>query len=148
MNLSDTAATEPNKLKKAVILAVDDDPTICELLQMCFDMPQYHLLVAQNGDDALAIYRQHATEIDLVLLDVMLPTMSGIDVFRGMKAIDAGVKCLFVSGSLGSLNVEMLRGEGVMGFIEKPFRIEALMHRVANMLMIDTIRNELQTLED
>ncbi len=147
MNRLDTGEKKPRELKKAVILAVDDDPSIRELLKMCFDMPQYNLLVAQDGNEALTIYRQQFAAIDLVLLDIMLPQMDGIQLFRVMRQVNSQIKCLFVSGSLGSLDVEMLRAEGVLGFIEKPFQIEVLMNRVANTLMLDAIRNELDALE-
>lgn len=143
---SDKANT-PMKTKKSVILAVDDDPIICELLEMCFDLPQYELLIAKNADEALKIFRQKASLIDMVLMDIMLPTMNGIELFHVMKDYHPSVKCMFVSGSLGSINLDVLRTEGVLGFIEKPFSIESLLRRVANGLMIDTIKTELSEMD-
>jgi len=126
------------------ILLVDDDPVICELVRMCLDMPQYHFLEANDGIDALKMYKEQHEQIDLALLDIMLPSITGVQLFKMMKKVNDGLKCLFVSGSLGSLDLDMLRAEGVLGFVEKPFERDVLVRKVANALMLKTIQDELE----
>ena len=143
MDTADITAMKPCLKTEYTILLVDDDPVICELVRMCLDMPYYHFLEANDSADALEIYRAEYERIDLALLDVMLPNITGVQLFRMMKKVNDGLKCLFVSGSLGSLNLDMLRAEGVLGFVEKPFERDVLVRKVANALMLKTLQDEL-----
>lgn len=143
MGISEFKTAETFERQDYTILLVDDDPVICELVRMCLDIPHYHFLEAHNSQDALELYRQHHQEIDLALLDVMLPNVTGVELFHQMKEINRAVRCLFVSGSLGTLDLDALRAEGVLGFVEKPFMYDVLVRKVANALMVVTIQGEI-----
>lgn len=69
---------------RPVLLVVDDDHNIRELLELTLDVAGFHVLMAKDGTAALALARQHAP--DMILLDVMMPGMSGIDVVRAIRA--------------------------------------------------------------
>lgn len=108
------------------ILVIDDEPHVRE---MCRDMLGgigYTVLLAEDGMAGIQIYRAGHQDIDLVILDMIMPKIGGPEVFAALKTIDPRVKVLLYSGygnsSLDGIN-ELLK-RGVAGFIQKPFSAE------------------------
>ena len=86
----------------------------------------YQVLVAENGKQALEIYEQHRREIDCVLLDLIMPELSGLETFRRMRAIDPQVRVVFASGySTGEILRDAPDARSAE-FIGKPYTLEGL----------------------
>lgn len=116
------------------ILAVDDEPTILALAKDVLELEGYQVLVARNGVEALAIYRDSHGGIDLVLLDLTMPVMGGVECFRRLKEIDPAVRVVISSGFTSeSATVDMLR-DGALDCLQKPYEIQALARIVAAAL--------------
>ncbi|MDA2916363.1 response regulator [Nitrospinae bacterium AH_259_B05_G02_I21] len=109
-------------LKK--ILVVDDEPDFCEALRDLFKGKGYHVVVALSGEEALAAYRQH--QPNLVILDMMMPGMSGLVTLRELKGLDPEASVVVVT----ALNEEGLAkqalAEGALDYITKPINSEYL----------------------
>jgi DNA-binding NtrC family response regulator len=94
----------------------------------------YRVIVARGGSEAVAIYRKHQAEIDLVILDIIMPDMSGGEVFDHLLKVNPEVRVLLSSGySIEDQAVEIM-GRGCDGFIQKPYQLEQL-HRNIREIM-------------
>ena len=119
---------------KEAILVVDDEEINIDVMKEWLDILGYDVLTAQNGPDALALYRQRGHEIDLVILDMIMPGMNGGDVFDAMKEINPQVRAILSSGySIDGKAKEILQ-RGVKAFIQKPFRIDSLAQKIKEVL--------------
>jgi CheY-like chemotaxis protein len=116
------------------ILVVDDEPAIRTLLQTALPRYGFQVFSAASGQEALAVYREHRTEIAAVLLDVQMPGADGPQTLRTLRAIEPQIRCCFMSGNLGDYSEEELLDLGAALVIPKPFRItevlEALQRQV------------------
>jgi CheY-like chemotaxis protein len=128
------ATTPAPPAQRHTILAVDDEPTILALAKDVLELEGYRVLVARNGEEAVRAYRDAAGGIDLVLLDLTMPVMGGIECFRRLRAIDPAVRVVISSGFTSeNTAVEMLR-EGALDCLQKPYEIQALARTVAAAL--------------
>lgn len=116
------------------ILAVDDESTVLALARDVLEMHGYNVLTARNGEEALRIFREHQAAVSLVLLDLTMPVMGGVECFRKMKELDPGVRVVISSGfSSESTAAEVLR-EGALEYLQKPYDIEHLARVVKKAL--------------
>jgi CheY-like chemotaxis protein len=121
-------------LGKGTILVVDDDEAVLEACASILEYLKYTPLRAPTGEEAVELYRERAGEIDLVILDMILPDLGGGEVYDQLKAIDPGVKVLLASGySLGGAAQAILE-RGCNDFIQKPFTIEQLSQKIGTVL--------------
>lgn len=108
------------------VLAVDDESTVLALARDLLELSGYRVLTARNGEEALRVFREHQARVDLVLLDLTMPVMGGLECFRQMRALDPGVRVVISSGfSSESSAAEMLR-EGAVDYLAKPYDIQVL----------------------
>ena len=116
------------------ILLVDDETLILEVASDMIKTLGYTVLTAQDGHAALEIFKQKQTEIDLVILDMVMPDMGGGEVFDELKMIDPKVKVLLSSGY--SLNGQASRiiDRGCDGFIQKPFTMGDISRQLRTIL--------------
>lgn len=114
---------ETNQLPrgKETILLVDDEEIIRTVSQQTLTKFGYKVILAANGEQALDIYQERQKEIDLLILDMIMPRMDGKATFRALKLINPNIVVLLASGSRQQSEIELLEQEGVRGFIQKPF---------------------------
>jgi two-component system, cell cycle sensor histidine kinase and response regulator CckA len=89
---------------------------------------------AAGGLQALEIYRRERDHIDLVILDMLMPGMGGAATFQKLQRIAPGVRVLLSSGNSLDGKAQEAMAAGARGFIQKPYRLAALSHRVAEIL--------------
>lgn len=107
------------------ILVVDDDTLALSVACRCLERLGYRVIEAAGGEEALNAYRVRHDEIDLVVLDIVMPFMNGEEVYREMVKIDPEVRCLAVSGFAPRTAQELFRQPGV-SFLSKPYTCGAL----------------------
>ena len=115
----------PGKMQPGtgIILLVDDEQLIVEVGTAMLAKLGYEVLTASDGAEAIALYRRARERIVVVILDMVMPGMSGGETFDQLKAIDPGVKVLLSSGyNLDGQAREILE-RGCVGFIQKPFSL-------------------------
>lgn len=105
------------------ILIVDDHESIWDFLIEALQNLGYSVILAENGLDAVEIYRENPKEIDLVLLDMIMPQLNGYEAFKQIQEIDSGAKVLLSSGFVSGEEVKDLLESGAKGFLAKPHRI-------------------------
>jgi two-component system, OmpR family, phosphate regulon response regulator PhoB len=112
------------------LLIVDDEDGVRSLVRMTLESEKYQILEARGGSEAISMVRRH--EPDLVLLDVMLPDSSGIDVCRALKA-DPDTRAttiVMLTAKAQNSDLEEAEAAGADGYFTKPFSPVALMQRV------------------
>ena len=116
------------------ILIIDDEQLILDVgLQMLKGLG-YTVLTADNGQTGLEIYAQNQADIDLVILDLIMPKLSGDDVFDQLKVIDPDVKVLLSSGYSVDGHAKKILKRGCDGFIQKPFTLNEISNKIAEIL--------------
>ena len=119
---------------KGTVLLVDDEEMVLEVGKELLDHLGYEVLLAENGREALELYKKNQDKIDLVLLDMVMPVMGGGEAFDRMKKINTNVKVILSSGySLEGEAKEILK-RGCDAFIQKPFKMEQLSQKLREIL--------------
>jgi two-component system, chemotaxis family, chemotaxis protein CheY len=113
--------------KKLRVLVVDDEPAVCDVV---VDTIQYagHEIVGTAKDGVEAIARARELQPDLVVMDILMPRMNGVEAMKAILAAKAAKRVLLMSGEYRSVGVtrdEMMRN-GAAGFMEKPFNVTEL----------------------
>lgn len=116
------------------VLLVDDDEMIIDAIQDILKILGYKVLSAGDGKEAIQIYKENKEKIDMVILDMIMPEMSGRDVYDKLKEINPDVKVLLSTGySLQNHVAEKLE-QGCDGFIQKPFSTRELSQKIREIL--------------
>jgi len=115
------------KKKNPQILVVDDEVIIRDLLNDVLIDQKYDILLAKDGSEGLELYTKHQKSIDLVLLDIIMPGMSGKEVFEKIREMDSNAKVIITSGYSKQQITESLMASGANGFLPKPFNIDKLL---------------------
>lgn len=117
------------------VLLVDDEDTIREVGGELLQAMGYRVLLAGDGEEAVEVYRQHRDQIDVVLLDMVMPSMGGGAAYDQLKAIDPKVKVLLSSGYSIDGEAAKIMARGCDGFIQKPFTMRDLSARIKEILV-------------
>jgi CheY-like chemotaxis protein len=116
------------------VLLVDDEAVILQVGEQMLKEMGYKVLVARSGKDAVETFTRHKDEIDLVILDMIMPDMGGGEAYEKIRQADPEVKVLLSSGySVDGQATEILE-RGCQGFIQKPFSIKALSSEIREVL--------------
>jgi len=116
------------------ILLVDDEEFIRTIAKEILESKGYQMMEASHGQEALDIYRARGTEIDLVILDMAMPVMSGRDAFAKLREQDMNVKVILATGYSKETDLKDLMNLGIKGFIEKPYRVDDLAAMIRRVL--------------
>jgi PAS domain S-box-containing protein len=125
---------EPIKRGSETILLVDDEQMMLEIGRDLLQTMGYRVITARDGEEAVEIYRGRRDEIDLVLLDIVMPKMGGGQAYDCMKAMNPEVKVLLLSGYSIDGEATQILERGCNGFIQKPFNLEQLSRSVKAVL--------------
>jgi PAS domain S-box-containing protein len=117
-----------------IVLLVDDEDMIIDVGQPMLEKMGYNVLVAKDGREALEIYQKNEQDIDMVILDLIMPDIGGGDTYDRLKEINPEIKVLLSSGySIDGQASEILE-RGCSGFIQKPFNMKKLSQKIREIL--------------
>jgi len=117
-------------LNTKIVLLVDDDLTVRRLVSESLQISGYRVLEAYSGRDAIAISEHHPGRIDLLLSDIVMPGMTGVELADHLKKLRPDMRIMFLSG----YDQGMLVVDKGWQFIRKPFLPSALTQKVGEML--------------
>ena len=124
------ARMSPTRNKKArVILAIDDEAEILEIIKATFESKGYTIHTASHPSEGIGLYERLWREIDLVLLDFLMPEMTGDLVFECLRNINPGARVLLLTACDDNVAKKMF-DDGLRGYIQKPFYLDDLSQRV------------------
>ena len=116
------------------VLFVDDEDMIIEVAEELLKWLGYKTLIAGSGKEAIEVYEAHKERIDIVILDMIMPDMSGSEVYDRLKHINPEVKVLLSSGYTIDGAASEIVNRGCNGFIQKPFKIKELSQKLREIL--------------
>ena len=116
------------------ILLVDDDKTVSEIGCAVLKKLGYSAIPAYSGSEAIKIYKRQKDKIDLVILDMIMPVMSGGEVFDILKKINPAVKVILQSGYSIDGKAREILNRGCNGFIQKPYGLDDLTNTIRKIL--------------
>ncbi|MBI1951423.1 MAG: response regulator, partial [Acidobacteria bacterium] len=119
---------------RARILVVDDELTIREMTRDILESNGCEVVLATDGVDALDVYRREWGRLDLVLLDMVMPRMGGLETFRRLIGMDRGARVLLCSGYADNDKAQRALKEGALGLLPKPFTMTELFSRIDRIL--------------
>ncbi|OPY90323.1 MAG: Blue-light-activated protein [Syntrophus sp. PtaU1.Bin208] len=128
--------SEDNAPKRGneTILAVDDEPFIRVLYKSTLESYGYKVYTAINGEDALSVYAEKGDAIQVVILDLNMPGMSGKQFLHELLLMSPSARVIIASGYVTDAEIKDLREAGAMGFIDKPHKISDLLAKVREVL--------------
>ena len=118
-------------IDQPLVLVVDDEVMIRNLVTHLLQVQGYLVLSASDGQEALELSRKYPAKIDLVVTDVTMPRLNGLDLYAHLMQERPGIKAIVMSG--GDVE-EILRENVNLPFLPKPFDGEALLSRVREIL--------------
>jgi CheY-like chemotaxis protein len=119
---------------RGTILFIDDEEAIREVGEEMLQEIGYDVILAENGQQGIALFADHRESIDLIILDILMPETSGVETFKKVREVSTDVKILLASGySITEQTREMLE-DAHCQFIAKPFNMRLLSRRIKEML--------------
>ncbi|MCL7486901.1 MAG: PAS domain S-box protein [Desulfobulbaceae bacterium] len=116
------------------ILVVDDDEILCKTARSILESVGYAVLIARDGKEGVELYRENMERVVLVLLDMIMPVMSGREAYAALKKINPQVKVLISSGFHKDSRVEEVMALGGNGFLQKPYTLENLITAIQEVI--------------
>jgi len=116
------------------VLLVDDEKFILDVGGEMLKAMGYRVLAANGGSEAVGIYERQGREIDLVILDMIMPDMDGKKTYEKLKAMNDNIKVLLASGYSMTSQVAEILDRGFNGFIQKPFNMIRLSNKIREIL--------------
>ena len=121
---------EKRKLTNALV--IDDERAFQEITKLIFQKHGYRVLTAANGVEALALVEQHGTHLRVVVTDIAMPLMDGLEMLRQLHTRRAEIPVVLMSGTIRAGSAPL--PPGAAGFLMKPFRVEQLLTVIAEAL--------------
>lgn len=108
------------------LLIVDDEQMIQETLKGMLEKLNYRVFFAENGRQAVNVYKSKSKEIDAILMDIQMPVMDGVEAAQKILELNPQAQIIFSSGYAEAKNFEKLRKMGYKLFLKKPYKIGSL----------------------
>ena len=122
------------KGSREYILLIEDEAQVAALTVETLVGEGYRVILVQNGFEALKIYRNIGKQIGLVILDFFLPVMDGDAVFYELRVLNPEIDVVLSSGLAEQQKINAMLGQGLRGFISKPYSSENLLAQVRSTL--------------
>ena len=116
------------------ILLIEDEPDVADIASEMLAEEGYRVVIAHDGFEALKIYETMGKQIGLVILDYFLPVIDGDAVFEELRSINPQVNVVLSSGFAEQTKIASMLGQGLRGFIPKPYSREKLLEQVRSTL--------------
>ena len=113
------------------LLLADDSAAVRVTTRLLLCSQGFSVVEAGSGEEAVALYRELGATIELVMLDMQMPGMDGLDTLRALRGLDSSVRVVMVSGGGRTERVERALREGALAFVPKPFSFDDLLADIA-----------------
>ena len=116
------------------VLLVDDEEIVVGVGKQMLEKLGYSVLIARSGQEAVDVYQNSPDDVDLVLLDMIMPGLEAGDTYDKLKAVNPAIKVLLSSGYGLDQNASAIIDRGCNGFIQKPFNMKILEDKIGGIL--------------
>ena len=143
--LPQSADKQEDQIFKARVLIVEDDLNLLEGIQTVLELDDYSVISVENGAQALAVLRESSVLPDLIVSDIMMPKMDGIQLLREVRKVPLWIKIPFIFLTARSEKTDIQRGKqlGVDDYLVKPFDADDLLIAVESRLSRHKILNDM-----
>jgi PAS domain S-box-containing protein len=117
-----------------LILVVDDEVFIREIAKTSLEELNYRVMIASDGIEAFSLYAQHQNEISLVLMDIQMPSIDGVNAIRVLQQMNPQVKIIVISGLISNRQLLEASKISVQAFLLKPYTINDLLRTIKSVL--------------
>jgi len=126
--------TMRKRIGRGTVLVVDDQESFRHIMTMALEEHGFIVLTAVDGLDAVQVFRRHVKDIDLVLIDLHMPRLSGDEALKEIRRVREGVPAILVS-AVGNRSVfdQFVNKKGI-DFLQKPFSLEEFFTRLSLLL--------------
>ncbi len=122
---------------RGAVMVVDDEPLVLDLAEQFLDALGFEPAGCRSGEEAVEYYEQNRERIKLVILDMVMPGMGGYETFKHLRAINPTVKAIIASGYAMNNEIRKTLDEGAVGFLQKPYGLEALSDMIGQHVPIE-----------
>ncbi len=123
--------------REGTVFVVDDESLIRDMANRMLEMMGCKVCMAEDGLKAVEYYRDHWQDIDVVILDMIMPNMSGVECLHEMRKINPGVKAILTTGYSQESLADKIEQDQIQGFLQKPFRMKDFSEIVASTIARD-----------
>ncbi len=134
MAQKDISSGKLNAVKNLCVLLVEDEEILRTLFSDMLGVLGIKCLEAKNGRHGVEMYEQLWKQIDVVILDMIMPEMDGPDAFRAMKKINPDIRAMLSTGFSLNNEIQAVLDEGVLGFLHKPFMKNELIEKIIEVM--------------
>ncbi|VAW34296.1 diguanylate cyclase/phosphodiesterase (GGDEF & EAL domains) with PAS/PAC sensor(s), partial [hydrothermal vent metagenome] len=127
---SDPEAIDEGSATGGVVLIIDDEAAVRETVSDVLELEGIDVLTAVNGKKGVATYKEHIDSVDLVLLDLSMPGLSGQETFAKLQTLDPNVRILLSSGYSETDATRGFDSPPLVDFIQKPYRLNTFLHLI------------------
>jgi CheY-like chemotaxis protein len=120
---------------RETILLVDDELNVIDVTEEMLQSAGYKVLTARSGMEAIELFKKNREDIDLIILDMIMPGLGGGETFDCMKALDPNVRVLLSSGYSLKGEAKEILSRGCNGFIQKPYTLAQLSEKLNEILV-------------
>ncbi len=131
---AESAAAPARGRRGATVLLIDDEPVVRQMVGEVLAHEGFSVLEAADGASGVALFRENRERVELVLLDLSMPGLSGEETFERLREIDPAVRVVLSSGYDQHEATGRFKGRGPAGFIQKPYRPQQLMAEIERCL--------------
>jgi len=136
----DSAREQPQRADSltgwGTVLFIDDEEIVRSLAERALKTHGYTVLLAKDGEQGLKLFRENADNIRGVVLDLTMPSMSGEETLRRLKEIRTDIPVILSSGFSEMEVVSRFKGQGLAGFLQKPYKSTTLLEKIGDVLQI------------
>jgi CheY-like chemotaxis protein len=125
---------EPPVGDHELILIVDDEQSVRDLGRDILERYGYETLQANDGEEAIQVFKKNQDMIRLIIIDMIMPKLGGLETYLMLKGIDPAVKALLSTGYDHTERVQEILDSGVRGFLKKPYNVNELLSKIRSVL--------------
>ena len=122
---------------KGTILVVDDEELVLDVEATLLHRIGYNTLIARNSKEACQLYKDNNEQIDLVILDMIMPDENGFTTYKCLKSINPDVKVLISTGYFKDSKVEEILNDSQNELIMKPFKLGEFANKIDTILSLN-----------
>ena len=116
------------------LLLIDDDQMVLDILNEVLQSTKVTIITAHSGQEALTVFKQYRKKIKLILLDLFLPDISGIEIFKQIMETRSDLKVIFMSGFPDQDILKLKELPGEFDYIQKPFSLRDIKTKVQKII--------------
>ncbi|NJR73574.1 MAG: response regulator [Scytonema sp. CRU_2_7] len=138
INTSATQEADDEKMvlgNGELILVVDDEAFVRDIAKTSLEEFNYRVLIASDSIEAFSLYAQHKDEISLVLMDIQMPSINGLNAIRVLQQMNPSVRTIVISGLTSNHKFLEANNIGVQAFLSKPYTIKKLLDTIKDVLI-------------